>query len=77
VSWADHAACRGQPVARFFPLPGDTSTRDEAFAVCARCPVTRACEEFADETGAADGVWAGRLREQERLKRSQRKKEVA
>jgi WhiB family redox-sensing transcriptional regulator len=75
VSWADHAACRGQPVSLFFPLPGDTSTRDEAFAVCARCPVTRQCAEFADETGAADGVWAGRLREQ--LKRSRRKKAVA
>ena len=77
MNWRALAACKGMDPERFFPYPNDEKTRDEALAVCARCPVTRACEEFADETGAADGVWAGRLREQERLKRSQRKKEVA
>lgn len=67
------SACKGQaPMFDPDPLPGeepdDTSDRlAAAAATCQRCPVLALCATAAAEQGnRAVGVWAGRVRGQER-----------
>lgn len=53
--WQDDAACRGEPVAVFFPVDG-ASVRP-ALVICLRCPVRDTCrDEHLDEPY---GVWGG------------------
>jgi WhiB family transcriptional regulator, redox-sensing transcriptional regulator len=73
MAWQVHAEC--VPRARevdFFPARGE-SVRD-AKAVCAVCPVTSECLEFALRLNVAHGVWGG-LSERERrnLRRDRRR----
>jgi WhiB family redox-sensing transcriptional regulator len=58
-AWMRAAACRGMPLARFYPPPG--APADDALAVCARCPVRYECDRHAVETGEDYGIWGGRL----------------
>lgn len=60
--WREQAACRGMPTGLFYPPPGMPAT--VALAVCARCPVRRACEEHALDAGEELGVWGGRTQEE-------------
>jgi WhiB family redox-sensing transcriptional regulator len=50
-SWWSAAACRGQGVARFFPVTAkgghDARAEAEARLVCASCPVVASCLEVA------------------------------
>ena len=48
-SWRRAALCRDQPLATFFPAPGESSK--PALAVCSPCPVSAAClaEAIAEE----------------------------
>jgi WhiB family redox-sensing transcriptional regulator len=56
VRWRDEASCRERSVSTFFPDQGEPTT---ARRICARCPVRRACLEFALATGQDHGVWGG------------------
>jgi WhiB family transcriptional regulator, redox-sensing transcriptional regulator len=54
--WRRYAACRDAPTTWFFAA----DDREKALALCGRCPVSKACLDWADATGQADGVWGGR-----------------
>lgn len=55
--WHARAACRGVGPAAFFPERGVVA--DEARALCAGCPVTADCLDFAMREGSAlGGIWA-------------------
>ena len=59
--WRDYAACRDVHPDLFFPVAtGGSSLAQEARAqaVCALCPVTRQCLDFA-LSRAESGVWGG------------------
>ena len=58
-AWHALAACRGEPVALFFPEPGPRSMGRPSAArtLCAVCPVRRPCADAGlDET---EGIWGG------------------
>lgn len=61
--WTADAACRGVDPEVFFPVAaGGTALAEEvaaAKAICARCPVSAECLEWAVEVGEAYGVWGG------------------
>ncbi len=60
ADWRDEAACSGLPHSVFFPVGDDL---EEAIAsakeICAVCPVTDNCLEFALETNQKAGIWGG------------------
>lgn len=56
-AWQLQAACRGRGVADFFPPDG--SSRMRASVLCARCPVSSECLEYALDHPSLKGVWAG------------------
>ena len=60
-AWRYRGACRGTDPELWFPI-GTTGPAleqvAEAKAVCARCPVTQPCLEYALTIGAW-GIWAG------------------
>ncbi len=57
-SWQSQALCREMDNDIFFPKRG--SSAPEAFRVCAKCPVTFECLEFALETDQRHGIWGGK-----------------
>jgi len=64
ADWRLRAACRGEDALVFFGVEGEkprARQRREAQAgsICATCPVTSACLEFALETDQAFGTWGG------------------
>jgi WhiB family redox-sensing transcriptional regulator len=61
--WTEDAICPQIDTDLFFPEKGG-STR-EAKSICARCPVTAECLEFALRNGERFGIWGG-LSERER-----------
>jgi WhiB family redox-sensing transcriptional regulator len=68
--WRSAAACQNTDPDLFFPVSGCGRSLEQverAKAVCAACPVRRACLAFAVRTGQADGIWGG-LTEEERRK---------
>lgn len=74
--WRDEAACRNMPIAMFFTDVGESSA--PARAVCAECPVTEACREYAIGAGERHGVWGGLScdelrRERHRVDRARRR----
>jgi WhiB family redox-sensing transcriptional regulator len=77
------AACRGADTSVFFPV--SDSFADEAKAICATCPVSEQCLEYAVETHQPDGVWGGLtpierhrlVRRRQRVAREERAKETA
>ena len=60
MSWQEYAACRGEDVATFFPLPLEHAVRDRALAICSGCDVILQCEEFAESHRTASGIFGGR-----------------
>jgi len=72
--WRQGAACRDVDTALFFPDREEES--GPARAVCASCPVSAACLEFALITRQDDGVWGG-LTESERRRLRRRRQEDA
>ncbi|MFG2918338.1 WhiB family transcriptional regulator [Kitasatospora sp. NPDC048298] len=69
-TWQDQAACTPteyNPVdpETFFPGPEDADRIATAKALCAQCPVARACLDTALETGDTHGIRGG-LTEEER-----------
>lgn len=58
--WMDYAACKGMGPDLFFPKRGQP--KRPGLAVCARCPVTAECGEYAVRSESEDGIWGGFLR---------------
>jgi WhiB family redox-sensing transcriptional regulator len=58
TAWMASAACRGSTVDFFPAAPARGVAPDvaSALAVCAGCPVTARCREFAEENGEY-GIW--------------------
>lgn len=70
-SWQGKAACRGPQASLFFP-PSHFERKDDkeyregrAKAICANCPVRRACLDYAVRIREPHGIWGG-LNEVER-----------
>ena len=71
--WQLEAACRALPAEMFFHPEGERGSaraqrEHRAKAVCAGCPVRRACASHALAVREPYGIWGG-LGEQERLDR--------
>jgi WhiB family redox-sensing transcriptional regulator len=67
VGWKQRAACAGLPSTAFFPV-GETEQEaiEKAKAICAICPVTDSCLEYAFETNQTAGIWGGTTEEERR-----------
>jgi WhiB family redox-sensing transcriptional regulator len=67
--WRNRASCRDTNPELFFPI-GTTGLAidqiDSAKAVCAQCPVTHECLEFALATNQEAGVWGGTTEDERR-----------
>lgn len=67
-AWQTHAACRGAGPDLFYIDRGEPTA--EAKAVCAVCPVTAQCLDFALIHHDTFGIWGGMsVRERRRLRR--------
>lgn len=71
LSWRDAAACLDADPSLFFVELGGSGAR--AKAICAECPVTDECLDYALAMNVPYGIWAG-LNEKERraVKRKRR-----
>lgn len=68
--WTARGACRGVGAAQFFTERGE-ATRP-AKAVCATCPVTAECLDYALRNKEKFGVWGGTSeRERRKMRREQ------
>lgn len=74
--WRAGAACNGMNPDVFFPLANDKTDPGvylEGQLICARCPVTVECLDYALAFGISDGVFGGRNpKERRQLRRSLR-----
>ncbi len=74
-TWRDQALCRDTDPDLFFPV-GTTGVAvaqiEHAKAVCAQCPVTSACLDYALATNQDSGIWGGLSEEERRVIRRQR-----
>ncbi|MET9504831.1 WhiB family transcriptional regulator [Streptomyces sp. NPDC006622] len=62
MEWLRSAACVGEDPELFFPVgTSGPALRETAGAkqVCARCPVTADCLDYALAGGPMSGVWGG------------------
>ena len=62
MDWRHRAICRDEDPELFFPVGNSGPALlqiAEAKAVCARCPVSNECLNWALETGQDAGVWGG------------------
>jgi WhiB family redox-sensing transcriptional regulator len=73
-AWMFHARCRGIDPAEFFPSDG--TGVETAQRVCATCPVTVECLEYALLNRIEHGVWGG-ASERERRRILRRRRDVA
>ena len=72
--WRTYALCRDTSPELFFPV-GTTGPAlqqiSEARAVCAQCPVSDECLEYALATNQGSGIWGGTSEEDRRVLRRQ------
>ena len=66
--WHADAACRGLPPDLFYTKLGEPT--QQAKAVCASCPVTTPCLEFALTHHEKFGIWGGKSERERRHLRS-------
>lgn len=61
TNWQQHAACRGEDLALFFPegRGRDAASDPKAAAICNRCPVRRDCLEAELAKGLPQFGWFG------------------
>ncbi|HVR78071.1 MAG TPA: WhiB family transcriptional regulator [Acidimicrobiia bacterium] len=60
ADWRNLAACSGNQHNLFFPTDGaDETSAGRARAICASCPVSADCLEYALETNQRAGIWGG------------------
>jgi hypothetical protein len=64
--WHDDAACKGHPVAWWFPDQGETAHR--AIAICHTCPVIDHCRR--EHGGEEHGIWHGEIKQWRRPRRA-------
>jgi WhiB family redox-sensing transcriptional regulator len=64
-AWQAVGSCRGMDPAVFFPAEGDACSAASAKAICATCPVRKACLDYAIRIREPHGIWGG-LNELER-----------
>lgn len=57
TAWMARGNCRDHPPTTFFPSDGVGV--DRARKICATCPVTEPCLEYALEQRIDHGVWGG------------------
>jgi WhiB family redox-sensing transcriptional regulator len=76
ATWRNFAACLTIGPEPFFPDGGDRASARAAKRVCATCPVTSECLNFAFLTGADFGIF-GRLTAQERRVMLRRERRAA
>ncbi len=73
--WRTHALCRDTSPKLFFPV-GTTGVAvgqiDNAKQICAQCPSTRQCLEFALLTSQENGIWGGLTEDERRQLRRER-----
>ena len=70
-AWAEEAACHGEPITTFYPPSGRRPLR--ALEICAECPVTEECLEFAIVNHQHWGVWGG-MTERQRFEEKRRRR---
>jgi len=74
--WRDDAACGGTETALFFPAGEEETLAEAAKSVCAACPVSEDCLQYAIATNQSEGVWGGLTgAERRRLRRRLRERE--
>ncbi len=74
TGWRERARCKGEPIATFFPGPGEPTTR--ARMICSGCPVREDCLDYALSDPTLEGWWAGTSeKERRRLRRASRRLE--
>lgn len=60
MSWQEQGACWQSHADDFFVERGDSGRGSvRAKAVCARCPVTKECLDYALENRMDFGIWGG------------------
>jgi hypothetical protein len=61
-AWMARAACKGEPIATFFPPNGGDKARTTARAaeLCGSCGVVDECAAFAASDPDVHGWWGGR-----------------
>jgi len=66
VTTESRAACRGVPTAMFFPTAeyerktgAESEATLRAKAICASCPVSGACFQYAVANPELTGIWGG------------------
>lgn len=62
--WMINAACREHPPDDWFPHTKDKHGQRHATRICETCPVRVECANYAQQTGATHGIWAGQYRNQ-------------
>jgi WhiB family transcriptional regulator, redox-sensing transcriptional regulator len=70
--WTDLAACRGVDPELFYPVSATGPARaqaEEAKKVCAGCPVTAECLNWALRAGEPAGIWGGTTPDERRYLR--------
>ena len=73
--WRKQAACRGSDPNLWHPITGENATA--AKAICAQCPVTAQCLEYALTANLYDGVWGGLAERERRAIRRRRRRGAA
>lgn len=69
--WVLHAACRHHPNPDlWYPDSNDHHGRQQAIAICRRCPVQHACTDHAEQQRECHGIWGGRSMNLETRKRA-------
>lgn len=71
-SFKEYAACLGVPSDVFFPPKGQGLAKD-AIEICAGCPVSAECLDYALDINAKYGIWAGLNEKQRRRIRKERR----
>ncbi len=71
ATWMGQGACRAYPPNTFFPSDGVGV--DRARKICAACPVTSECLEYALTNHIDHGVWGG-CSERERRRINKRRR---
>jgi WhiB family transcriptional regulator, redox-sensing transcriptional regulator len=57
--WRTEANCRDRDPEIFFPASNNDTKVGRAKAICAACPVSKPCLEFAESVDKTKGIWGG------------------
>ena len=76
AEWKSRANCTGVDPDLFFPGRNDTEAIANAKAVCAGCPVSEECLEYAIDRNHHMGVWGGSSENERKAIRRRRRRAV-